>query len=427
MRYIFLVMILTGAVFAQQPLDKIAVIIDDDIILWSEITQAAYLYAMQMEIDPVKNQKEFKKIQEQTLQDLINQRLLLIQADKDTIEADENQVEMYTQQQMQNVIQQLGGEEKTEAYFGTTLSKIRRNYREEIEKNFRISAVRDQKLADVTVTRREIREFYKAKKDSIGMLPETVDISHILIEVQPGEEARQETLSKIKEIRQKILAGGDFEKLAKEFSQDPGSAARGGDLGFMSRGDFVRPFEEAAFSLQQGEISEVVETEFGFHIIKLEEKRGDRIHCRHILLPIEPTREDEVEAAEKIKSIYKMLQNGEDFVELVEKYSEDVNTIQQKGYLGTFQMEELKSRAKEFTYALDGIGPGEYSDPVRTKFGFHILMLNSRQESRELDWEKDRDKIENMALEYKKQQVYKEWIKELEKNVYIEIKPLREI
>jgi peptidyl-prolyl cis-trans isomerase SurA len=167
-RFCVLILLSTWLAYGQNLLDKIVAIVDDDIILYSEVTQSAYLMAMQLGIDPQKAPDRFQKLEQQTLENLINQKLLLIQAEKDTIEANEREVDNYLEQQMASVIQQLGGEDKVEEYFGTTMSRIRRNYREDIEKNLRIQTVQQQKFANVKVTRREVEEFFKTHRDSIG-------------------------------------------------------------------------------------------------------------------------------------------------------------------------------------------------------------------------------------------------------------------
>jgi peptidyl-prolyl cis-trans isomerase SurA len=357
-----------------------------------------------------------------TLENLINVKVLLIQAEKDTIEANEKQVEASLEQQMQYITQQLGGEDKAEEYFGMPLSKIRRSFRSQIEENLRVSAVQNQKLANVSVTRREVRQFFTDKKDSIGSVKEGVDISHILVRVKPGEEAKRRDFEKIKNIRDRIVAGEDFAALAKEYSEDPGSASRGGELGFMSRGDFVREFEEAAFNLKPGELSDIIQTEFGYHIIQLVERRGDKINARHILISIKPTKDDELAAAEKIKQIHAELVNGKSFEEMVKLYSDDESTKETDGHLGYFDIDQLKETAKEFVFALEGIEAGQISEPVRTKYGFHILKVNSREEAREYSLDRDWDRIEAMTLEYKKQKEFKRWLDELKKNIYIEIK-----
>lgn len=409
---------------SQDVLDRISAIVDKDIILESEVTQGAYLLAMQMGFDPTKNPKKFEEIKKVTLENLIIQKILLVKAEEDTVEVEERQVEGMLEQQMQSIIQQLGNQEKVEEYFGSTLSKIRRSYREEIEKNLRARTVQETKLANERVSRREVEEFYNTQKDSLPNLNETVDISHILIEVKAGEEAKRAALEKIKGIRARIEAGEDFAKLAKELSEDPGSAQNGGDLGFMSRGDFVREFEEVAFTLQPNELSDVVETQFGFHIIQMIDRRGEKIRVRHILITLETIKEDEVAAVEKIKDIHNQLTNGADFEELVQKYSNDKSTINEKGHLGTFEIDQLRGTAKEFVYAIKDVGPGEISEPVHTQYGYHVIRLNSRQEARPFDLKTDWDRIEMVALEQKRQREFKKWINELKREIYIEVKPI---
>jgi len=412
---------LTPAV-SQQILDRIVAVVDDDAILESEIVQDAYLRAMQLRIDPIKQQEEFQKLKESSLESLINQKVLLIQADKDTVKAEQRNVDSYLEQQMQSVLQQVGGEEKLEEQMGSSITKIRRTYREQIEKNLRIQMVQNAKMANIKVSRREVEAFFKDKKDSVGTIQESVDISHILIQPKAGEEARKLALEKIKSIRERIVKGEDFAQLARDNSEDPGSAARGGDLGFMSRGDFVREFEETAFNLQPGELSDVVETQFGFHIIRLAERRGEKIHAQHILIIPKPSHADEVAAADKIKSIYNELKGGADFLAMVDKYSMDQSTKNRQGHLGIFEIDQLRETAKEFVYALKDVQVGGYSEPVHTQYGFHILRLNAREEPRELSLDKDWTRIEKMALDYKTQREFKKWLDQLKENVYIEIK-----
>jgi len=407
----------------QDVLDRITAIVDKDIILESEVTQGAYLLAMQTGFDPTKNPNRFEEMKKVTLENLIVQKILLFKAEEDTVEVEDRQVETMLEQQMQNIIQQLGSQEKVEEYFGSTLSKIRRNYRGEIEKNLRARAVQDAKLASTQVSRREVEVFFETRKDSLPNLAETVDISHILIEVEPGEEAKRAALKKIKEIRSRIEAGEDFVEIAKELSEDPSSAQNGGDLGLMSRGNFVREFEEVAFSLQPNELSDVVETQFGFHIIQMIDRRGEKIRVRHILVTLETTKDDELVAVEKIKDIHRQLLDGADFEELVQKYSDDKSTVDEKGHLGTYEIDQLRQTAKEFVYAITDVTSGEFSEPVHTQYGYHVIRVNSRTEERPLDLMGDWERIEMMALEYKRQREFQKWIEELKQDIYIEVKP----
>ncbi len=421
---LFLSLCLSSVGRGQELLDRIVAIVDDEIILESEVTQSAWMMLMQMGIDPTRNQDKFVEFRKMAAQTMITKELLLIQADKDTVEANEQEVEQHLAQQMQVVIQRAGGEEKLEEIFGMPLSRIRRNYREDIEKDLRAKAVQDQKLMNVTVNSREIKEFFKTMRDSLGSRNETVDLSHILVEIKPGETARMNAMEKAIQVRRELLDGKDFAELAQEYSDDPGSAQRGGDLGFMAREDFVRPYAEAAFQLEEGELSDIVESDFGFHIIQMLERRGEKIHTRHILIAIEPTREDEIQAAEKIKDVYQQLEDGANFADLVEKYSDDESSKYDRGHLDTYDVNELRQMemGKEILFALNGVKVGEYSEPVKTVYGFHILKLNAKEEARDYDLEKDYDRIQTMALNYKQQQVLEEWLDQIKDQVYLEYK-----
>ncbi|MDZ7725499.1 MAG: peptidylprolyl isomerase [candidate division KSB1 bacterium] len=425
-KYIQLLLIL--AFFAVSPgvsqdvLDQVAAVVDNEVILDSEVTQMAYMMSMQQGIDPQKNPSRFQEMRKQALESYINRELLLIQADEDTVIANEQQVEAYLEQQLDNVIQQSGGENQLEQRMGMMMSQIRDLYRRRIVKDLRANAIKDSIFLPVRVGRRQAREFFNENKDSLGRMRETIEISHILIEPEPGEKAKMKAMNTAQKLREDIMNGADFSEMAQKHSDDPGSAKQGGDLGFKGRDDFVREYAEAAFNLKPGEISGVVESQFGFHIIKLIERRGEKIHTKHILVSVEPTEEDQRRAAEKIKEIYSMLKNGADFDSLVLEYSDDESTVDDGGYLGEFEVDQLEQMAKEFTFVLSNLQPGEVSEPVKTQYGFHVLKLHDRISARQLSFEEDYDRIKEMVLSYKKQQRLDEWLDEKRDQVYVEYK-----
>jgi peptidyl-prolyl cis-trans isomerase SurA len=276
----------------------------------------------------------------------------------------------------------------------------------------------------VKVSRREVEQFFAAHKDSLPGVKEAVEISHILVEVRPGEEARQAALRRMEEVKRRLAAGEDFAEVARQMSDDPGSAQRGGDLGFMQRGDFVREFEEVAFSLEPGKRSDVVETQYGFHLIELLERRGEKVRVRHILIALGITKEDEKAAAERVKDLYRRLQEGEDFAALAKEQSDDEMTAPGGGHLGWFEIDQLRETAPEFVTALRGIQPGQITEPFRTKYGFHILKVLNRREPRQLTLENDWDVIEQMALNEKKQREFEKWVAELRAEMFVEVKGL---
>lgn len=409
---------------AQEVLDRVVAVVDDKPILESEVTQGAFFLAMQLRVDPSREPERFKELQRRTLQSLVTQHILLKKAEQDTVVVDAKRVESYLEQQMQSLVQQLGSEEKVEEYFGMPMRKIRRQYEEEIRKNLTVQQLQETKFANVRVSRREVEQFYATRKDSLPGVKEAVDISHILVEVKPGEQARKAAVERMEEIKRRLDAGEDFAELARQSSDDPGSAPRGGDLGFMQRGDFVREFEEVAFSLQPGQRSDVVETGFGLHLIELLERRGEKVRVRHILVALRTTKEDELAAAERIKELYRKLEDGADFATLAKESSDDETTASQGGHLGWFEIDQLRETAPEFVTALRGVKPGNFTEPFRTKYGFHILKLLDRRQPRQLTLEEDWHTIEQMALSHKKQREFEKWVEELRAEMFVEIKGL---
>jgi peptidyl-prolyl cis-trans isomerase SurA len=408
-------------VLAQQVLDKVIAVVENEAILRSELTQYALNIAFQYRIDPRREPEKFQQLQNETLQNLINQKILLAKAEEDSIEVEERQVDSVLEEQINRMIEQVGSAQKLEEQMGMSINKLKRNFRDDVRKNLRVEKLQQTKFNLIKITRREVEEFYNSAKDSLPELKETVDISHILINVEAGQASEQEAREKIAGYLQQVKSGADFAELCRKYSEDPGSAARGGEIGFMERGDFVPEFEEVAFLLEPGQISDIVKTRFGFHIIQCIERKGDKINVRHLLIRLEPTNIDEEETEKKAKDIRALLDNPENNFETIAKqYSDDETTSEQGGHLGLFEVENLQEQ--EFKAVIDTLKPGEISQPFKTKFGWHILKLNSKQEPRPITIEKDWDKLEAFALNLKRQKEFQKWLDEIKKDVYVEIK-----
>lgn len=408
-------------IYSQQVLDKIVAIVDDDIILQSDLIQFSLNLAFQMRIDPRIETQKFEKLQQQVLENIINQKILLAKAEEDTVEVSEREVDNVLDSQINKMIEQLGSVEKLEEYLGAPLKKIKRDFRDEVRDNLKVESLKAQKIQKIQISRREVEHFYKTMKDSLPDLKETVDISHILLEIKPGVKAEKEARRRIQEIAEKLKQGADFVELAKKYSEDQGSKSRGGELGFFQRGEFIKEFEEVAFSLQPGELSDIVQTEHGFHIIQMIERRGEKINVRHILIRLAITRDDELAAKQKINEIRRLLDDPQnDFAQLAQKYSDDETSKEQGGHLGQFAVEELQE--KEFKKVIATLKEGEISQPFKTRFGWHILKLNSRQEARKLSIDEDWEQIEKWALNIKQQKQLNKWLGELKKETFIDIK-----
>ena len=299
------------------------------------------------------------------------------------------------------------------------MKKIRKDTRKVIKEQLLVEQTRAMKFQGMKISRREVQEFYNQYQDSLPSVPETVEIYHILKIVKPSDESLTAAYDKASALLEQIKNGADFEKLAQQYSDDKASAKKGGDLGLISRGDFVTEFETAAFQLKDGEISDIVQTQFGFHIIQMIERRGEKVRTRHILIQVLPTPEDEQRVINELNEIRTRALKGEDFSELALQYSDDENVQKDRGFLGEFETEKMI--IPEFQTIVKELQPGDISEPFKTEYGYHIVLLNKRNTERKISIENDWAKIEEVALNFKMEKEYKKWIDELKKNMPIEI------
>lgn len=415
-----LIIVWTGVIKAQQMVDGIAAIVGQEIILNSEVEQYVQNYVLQNKINVMSNPEIYKSLKKEVLEKLIEQKILLTKADEDTITVTEREVDRYLDEQIRNLIARAGSESALESAFKSPMKKIRRDLRAETESRLKIETLRRKKFAEVKVSRREVEEFYYMYQDSLPVLKETVDISHLLKQIKPGGSSKEAALEKMIEIKEKVDAGEDFAELAKTYSEDPATSTRGGDLGFIKRGDLVTEFESVAFNLEPGEISDIVETQFGFHLIKMIEKRGEKIHTSHILIHLKPTEDDESRVIEELEALRQKALDGENFEALAIANSDDENVENDKGHLGTWEVDKLA--IPEFKKVVANMEVGEISEPFKTDYGYHIVRLNLHEEPRTLSLEKDWDKLQNMALNFKIDNEYKSWIAMLKDDIPIEYK-----
>jgi len=415
---ILFVTLAAQSVFPQDVLDRIVAIVDDNIILQSELDQVTVQFGLQSGVDPRKDPEKFAALRKQMLERMIEQKVLFVKAQEDSVEVDEHRVDTLLQQQIDGMVQQLGSPEKVEEYFGTSMRRIKHNFRDEIRERLLVQTLQSQKFNQIPVSRREVIEFYKTMKDSLPELPEAVNLSHILVSIQPSEAAKQKALAKIKEAQKKLEAGVDFSEVAREYSEDPGSASKGGDLGFQERGNLVRDFEEAAFKLEVGETSGIVKTEFGYHIIKLLDRRGEKIRPQHILVRVPVTEADKNRTVHFLDSLRTAILAGKlSFAEAAKQFSEDETSRDKGGNLGWFETGQLQ--VQEFRSVAENLKEGEISEPIKTQFGYHLVRLNKRRQPRPLSLDKDWEQISNYATNMKRSKQFEKWVQEIRKDLYI--------
>ena len=418
---LFVLMLMSRPLFSQQVLDGVVAIVGEEIILKTELMQAAQTLALQMGVDIQKDTERFNAIKKDVLKNLITEKVLLAKAKKDTITVEDQQVDAALEERIQQMIQQLGSKEKVEEYFGKGINRIKSDYREELKKQLISQKVQQQNLSSVSVSRREVKRFYETMKDSLPKMQNMVKIRHILMDVTSQGAAREKATKKLLDIRSKIEAGASFEDMAALYSEDPATARNGGDLGFIEKGTLYQSFEEPAFSLQPGSISDVVETPIGLHLIKVVEKKENSVHVRHILIRLQVTEEDAKQVVDKLSDMRRQILDGEkEFDELAKEYSVDESTKDQGGELGWVPLDQLQ--IEEFAAAIDTLEPGEISRPFKTPYGYHIVNLEERQEQRTLTLQDDWDRISEWALSQKRQKLLEKLVETIKKDLYINIK-----
>ena len=415
---VYLSLLIPAALSAQTLVDRIVAVVDKEIITESELNERVTFLAVQNRIDP--NQAGLRM---QVLDGLISEKLILAQALIDSVEVTDDEVTRALDQQIANFVRQVGSEQRVEQMYGKSISRIKREYRTEIKNQLLVQKTRQQREAALTVTHREAEDFFISFKDSLPQVPEEFDLSHLYIVPKPDTAVEAKTRIVMQSILDSIHAGGDFASFAKRYSTDPGSAASGGDLGWEKRGVFVREFEETVFGLKEGDISGIVKTQFGFHIIQLLGRRGESVHSRHILMKIDKGPASDSAAVDTLRVLRQRALKGESFAELANKYSEDEDTKTIGGDLGTLTADQLQP---DFAGQIKEIKAGEISEPLRTvvgsSYGFHIIWMRKRTAPHAINLQDDFKRIQQLALYMKRNKQNAEWIDELKKTIYVDIR-----
>lgn len=400
--------------------DKIAVVVGDQVILASELANQLQLTAFQSGQRP-KTEEEIRLFQKRVLEQMISDQLFLAEAKKDTtITVRPSEVQQALDEHIARVSENFGSEDKFLAALqqeGMSLRDLKRQYEQDIQNNLLRQRYIQKKLYTVSVSRVEVEKFYQDFKDSIPNQPEGVRLAHILLEITPSSEIEDSVKAQAERLRQRILDGADFAAVSTEFSS-LGAGANGGDLGYVESGDMVPEFARVAFKLDVGEISGVVRTEFGYHVIRCEGKRGDKSHLRHLLLAAQPSTRDTARAMALADSLIGVIRGGQDFAEIAKAYSRDDDSRAQGGELGWFAMQQMP---EGFDEAVSGwITAGEVRGPVRSRFGVHILKLLEYQPGKVLSLKEDFDRIKDMARQDKTGRMVDEWIADLKKRTFVE-------
>lgn len=402
-----------------QVLDRVVAVVENDPILESELNAQLQFFVLTNRMDP-----KAPGLRDQVLQSMINEKLIVAKAVEDSVTVTDEEVQQQLDAAIQQRIQQVGSEARLEEMYGMPLSRIKREYREEMRKNLLAQKLQQQRLGTTQIGRYEVEEFFRTYRDSLPRVPEEVELSHIFMKPGFGASERAAAYQRLQQLNDSIKAGVDFGELAKRHSEDQGSAPQGGSLGLVRRGQFVKEFESAVFSLGEGQVSGIVETEFGLHIVQLLERRGDAVRARHILMRMQRTEASDSTTIMLLDSLRSVALAGADFGVLAKKYSEDKETNLVGGMLGTLDLEQLD---KNWYAVVTPLKQGEISKPAKipqgNSYGYHIVLLRKRTPPHTMTIETDYQKIEAIALNFKRNKDYQVWLDDIRSRIYWKIYP----
>lgn len=426
--WLFSTVFLVG--FAQSNIiDEVIWIVGDEAIFRSEVEEQrlrAQYEGVSFEGDP------YCIIPEQ----IAIQKLFLHQAELDSVEVGEGQVMSRVEMQLSYYISQIGSKEKMEEYFGKNTVELREELRDVVRNQMIIQQMQQNLIGDIKATPADVRRFYNSlPADSIPTVPAQVELQVISIEPPVPQEEINRVKERLREFSDRINSGSaDFSVLARLYSEDTESAKRGGELDFMGRGQLVPEYAAVAFNLQDpNRVSRIVETEFGFHIIQLMEKRGDRIKTRHILLKPRVSVDDRNKAIHSLDSVANLIRTGKmTFEQGVVYYSQDKNTalnaglmLNEKSGTSKFEYQDLPAEVAKVVY---GMNVGEISAPFtminsNNKEVVAIVKVKSKVDTHKANLTDDYQMLKSYYESRKGDDFIKEWIKKKQKETYINIDP----
>lgn len=438
--FLFMAMTLSLAAAAQQRsqsqvVDKVVAVVGKNIILQSDVESQYQQYRVQGGVEG-----SASSLRCEILEDLLFQKLMLNQAEMDSLTVTDEEVESELTRRISELVTRFGSQEKLESLFNKTMTEIK----DELRRMVRDKMLQDQVKADilkgVEVTPAEVKSFFNSvPQDSLPMIGTEYEIAQIVKRPPISIDEKLRVKDQLYQIRKRILAGESFSTMAILYSEDPGSAKNGGELGFNGRGDFVPEFENVAFNLKEGEISEVVETQFGFHIIQLIEKRDNYVNCRHILMTAKVPVEALEEAQKELDSVAQLIRNGDmSFEEACKQFSDDdsktnggylLNAAYGGNRIGLQDLQELEGYFPEYknlSFVISRLKEGEVSDPLpmitnENKDAFRLVMVKKKIDAHKANLNDDYWRIQTWALNDKNQAVIRQWINNKARKAFIHV------
>ena len=426
---ILAMLLVSAAAIAQDNvIDEVIWVVGDEAILRSEVEEErlrAQYEGMPIPGDP------YCVIPEQ----LAIQKLYLHQAEIDSIEANESTVSHQVDARINFYLNQIGSKEKMEEYFRKTTSEIREELMTSVRNQMIIQQMQAKLTENVKPTPAEIRRFYESMpEDSLPMIPAQVEVQILSFEPKVPVEEIERVKSRLREFTERVNSGNaDFAMLARLYSEDTESAKHGGELGFVGRGQLVKEFAEVAFNLNDPRrVSRIVQTEYGYHIIQLIEKKGDRINCRHILMRPRISGDDKVKAISRLDSIADVVRSGKaTFEQAVSYFSEDKNTALNAGLMmneqtgaSKFEYQDLPPEVAKQIYSMN-IGeiskPFVMMDPQKNREVVAIVKLKTKVAAHKANLTDDYQVVRQLLVQKQSEELLKAWVQKKQQEIYVHI------
>ncbi len=406
--------------------DKIIAKVDNYILLKSEL-ERSYLDFLS------RGEARGSNAKCEILQNLVVNKMLVAQSEIDSIYVEDAEVNQSLNRRMSMMVQQFGGEAEIEKAYGKALEQIRSEVFDNIKEQLIIQKMQSELTSSIKVTPSEVKKFFKdIPQDSLPFFSTEVSVAQIVIKPKAGTIQKDKVRNQMLEIRSKIENGESFADLAKLYSQDPGSAARGGQLPFYSRGELAPEFEASALSMKPGELSMPIETQFGFHLIQLQEKRGNTYRSRHILISPQPSAADFDRSERFLDSLRTIvLADSISFQAAAKEHSDDQLTSSAGGFFSD-QSGALRIPTDQLDpnifFTIDTMKIGKITKPLKYQeqdgsYAFRILYYKNRIPPHQASLEQDYQKIAEAALNRKQNLRISKWFEKARENVFIEVDP----
>ncbi len=404
--------------------DKIIAKVDDKIILKSELEEAYLQFLSSGQVESGDSKCGI-------FESLVVNKLLIAKAEIDSVIVLEVEIDQNLDQRMQMIISQVGGDENAlEDYYGKTLLEIRSDVRESVEEQLIVQRMQNTITSDLSISPAEVRAFYnRIPIDSLPYFSAEVSIGQIVKIPTIGKEQKDEAKKKLLAYKKRVDDGESFEDLARQYSNGP-SGPKGGNLGYMKRGNLVPPYEAAALQLAPGEISGPVESEFGFHLIQLLGRRGNEYDSRHILLQLEPSADDLAKSAHYLDSLRTLIvEDSISFEKMAKEYSDEKISASNGGFLlGDTGSAYVSTDQLDFEtfLTLDTMKTGTITHPLDYqmqdgKKAMRIIYYKDRIKPHQANILEDYQKISNAALAEKRNKILNSWFDEARDDVFIQI------